>query len=108
MRSLIFGDYMNMEAEGEDRMYEEVKSVEDLTQIVQLSLEEYNQTHKAQMNLVVFRYCPTQFCGPLLFPRASNRSMALIFGGTGVSNLAVERKIEKKEQQPTLTFLNWL
>ncbi|CAK8689424.1 unnamed protein product [Clavelina lepadiformis] len=56
MRSLLFGDYMNMDAEGEDRLYEEVQSIDDFTNIVQLSLDEYNQTHKAQMNLVVFRY----------------------------------------------------
>uniref|UniRef100_H2Z3M9 Uncharacterized protein n=1 Tax=Ciona savignyi TaxID=51511 RepID=H2Z3M9_CIOSA len=56
MRSMVFGDYMNMEAEGEDRLYEEVKSIDEFTNVVQLSLEEYNQTHKAQMDLVVFRY----------------------------------------------------
>nr|XP_026690532.1 dynein heavy chain 12, axonemal isoform X1 [Ciona intestinalis] len=56
MRSLVFGDYMNMDAEGEDRLYEEVKSIDDFTVVVQQSLDEYNQTHKAQMNLVVFRY----------------------------------------------------
>uniref|UniRef100_H2Z3M6 Dynein axonemal heavy chain 7 n=1 Tax=Ciona savignyi TaxID=51511 RepID=H2Z3M6_CIOSA len=54
--SMVFGDYMNMEAEGEDRLYEEVKSIDEFTNVVQLSLEEYNQTHKAQMDLVVFRY----------------------------------------------------
>ena len=55
MRSLVFGDYMNMDAEGEDRLYEEVQSIEEFSNVVQLSLDEYNQTHKAQMNLVVFR-----------------------------------------------------
>ena len=55
MRSLLFGDYMNMDAEGEDRLYEEVQSIEEFSNVVQLSLDEYNQTHKAQMNLVVFR-----------------------------------------------------
>ena len=55
MRSLVFGDYMNMDAEGDDRLYEEVQSIDDFTNVVQASLDEYNQTHKAQMNLVVFR-----------------------------------------------------
>jgi len=55
MRSLVFGDYMNMDAEGDDRLYEEVKSIDEFSNVVQLSLDEYNQTHKAQMNLVVFR-----------------------------------------------------
>lgn len=55
MRSLLFGDYLNPDAENEDRLYEEVKSLEDFNGIVDSCLEEYNQTHKAQMNLVTFR-----------------------------------------------------
>lgn len=56
MRSLLFGDYLNPDAEGEDRIYQEVKSLEDFNGIVDQCLEEYNQTHKAAMNLVIFRY----------------------------------------------------
>lgn len=55
MRSLLFGDYLNPDAENEDRLYEEVKSLEDFNTIVDACLDEYNQTHKAQMNLVTFR-----------------------------------------------------
>lgn len=40
----------------DDRLYEEVKSMEDLYKIVEQYLDEYNQLHKAQMNLVIFRY----------------------------------------------------
>ena len=61
MRSLLFGDYMNADAEGEDRMYEEVRSIQDFTDITHQSLEEYNQTHKTQMNLVVFRFTISTF-----------------------------------------------
>ncbi|XP_071816044.1 dynein axonemal heavy chain 12-like isoform X3 [Apostichopus japonicus] len=56
MRSLMFGDYMNPDLEENDRIYEEVKSVEEFNSVVESSLEEYNNTHKNAMNLVIFRY----------------------------------------------------
>ncbi|XP_077865268.1 dynein axonemal heavy chain 12 [Saccoglossus kowalevskii] len=56
MRSLMFGDYMNPEAEPDERLYEEVKSIDEFYKVVETQLEEYNQTHKTQMNLVIFRY----------------------------------------------------
>lgn len=55
MRSLMFGDYMNPDLEENDRIYEEVKSVEEFNSVVESSLEEYNNTHKNAMNLVIFR-----------------------------------------------------
>lgn len=55
MRSLMFGDYMNPDLEENDRVYEEVKSVEEFNSVVETSLEEYNNTHKNAMNLVIFR-----------------------------------------------------
>ena len=36
-------------------MYQEVESIDELYKIVEQCLEEYNQTHKTQMNLVIFR-----------------------------------------------------
>ncbi|XP_039627270.1 dynein heavy chain 12, axonemal [Polypterus senegalus] len=56
MRSLLFGDYLNPDLEGDERLYMEVPSVEQFNHIVEQCLEEYNQTHKARMNLVIFRY----------------------------------------------------
>ena len=41
---------------GEDRLYQEVTSMDELYTIVEQCLDEYNQTHKTQMNLVIFRY----------------------------------------------------
>ena len=55
MRSLLFGDYLNVDAEGDERLYEEVNSIEEFSEVVHICLDEYNQTHKAQMDLVVFR-----------------------------------------------------
>ena len=39
----------------EDRYYQEVQSIQDLYKLVEAYLEEYNQTHKTQMKLVIFR-----------------------------------------------------
>ena len=41
---------------GEDRLYQEVTSMEELYTTIEGCLEEYNQTHKTQMDLVIFRY----------------------------------------------------
>lgn len=56
LRSLMFGDYMNPDAEEEDRVYTEVKSLNDMYHVVNTCMEDYNNTHKTQMNLVIFRY----------------------------------------------------
>jgi dynein heavy chain len=56
LRSLMFGDYMNPDLEPEERMYEEVKSIDDFYTVAEQCLEEYNNTHKTRMNLVIFRY----------------------------------------------------
>lgn len=55
MRSLCFGDYMDPELEGEERLYVEIPSIEEFSEVVEQCLEEYNQTQKTRMNLVVFR-----------------------------------------------------
>ncbi|XP_043934432.1 dynein axonemal heavy chain 12 [Protopterus annectens] len=56
MRSLLFGDYMNPDLEGDERLYAEIPSVQHFSNIVEQCLDEYNQTHKTRMNLVIFRY----------------------------------------------------
>uniref|UniRef100_UPI00358F5A88 dynein axonemal heavy chain 12-like n=1 Tax=Myxine glutinosa TaxID=7769 RepID=UPI00358F5A88 len=56
LRNLMFGDYMDLDATEDDRVYAEVPSVQMFTSVVEQSLEIYNQTHKKPMNLVIFRY----------------------------------------------------
>ncbi|NXM23807.1 DYH7 protein, partial [Oxyruncus cristatus] len=56
MRSLCFGDYMDPELEGDERLYIEVPSIQEFGDVVEQCLDEYNQTQKTRMNLVVFRY----------------------------------------------------
>ena len=52
----MFGDYMNPDAEPEERVYDEILSLDDMYSIVEQCLEEYNNTHKNRMNLVIFRW----------------------------------------------------
>ncbi len=40
----------------DEKLYEEVESLDELTTVVEGALEEYNNTHKNQMKLVIFRY----------------------------------------------------
>lgn len=51
----MFGDYMDPDAVPDDRVYKEVRSLDDFYNIVGTCLDEYNVTHKNAMNLVVFR-----------------------------------------------------
>lgn len=88
MRSLLFGDYLNPDAENEDRLYEEVKSLEDFNAIVDTCLDEYNQTHKAQMNLVTFRYVLehlSRICRVLKSP--GGNALLVGVGGSGRQSL---------------------
>jgi dynein heavy chain len=52
----MFGDYMNPDREPDERVYEEVTSIDSFYSVVEQHLEEYNNVHKTRMNLVVFRY----------------------------------------------------
>uniref|UniRef100_A0A8C1ZXR8 Dynein axonemal heavy chain 12 n=1 Tax=Cyprinus carpio TaxID=7962 RepID=A0A8C1ZXR8_CYPCA len=56
LRNLLFGDYMTPDVDESERLYAEVSSMERFGEVVEACLEEYNQTHKNRMNLVIFRY----------------------------------------------------
>uniref|UniRef100_A0A2C9M9T7 Uncharacterized protein n=1 Tax=Biomphalaria glabrata TaxID=6526 RepID=A0A2C9M9T7_BIOGL len=64
LRSLMFGDYMDPDAMPEDRMYKEVASLDDFYNVVAICLEEYNNTHKNAMNLVIFSLNQTYLNSP--------------------------------------------
>ena len=55
LRSLMFGDYMNPDLEPDERVYEEIQELEAFYTVAEQCLEEYNNTHKTRMNLVIFR-----------------------------------------------------
>ena len=47
---------MNPDLEGDERIYFEIPNIQMFSDVVDLCLDEYNQTHKTRMNLVIFRY----------------------------------------------------
>ncbi|XP_063405511.1 dynein axonemal heavy chain 12-like isoform X3 [Mytilus trossulus] len=88
LRSLMFGDYMNPDAEAEERVYDEVKSVDSMYTIVEQCLEEYNNTHKNRMNLVIFRYVLehlSRICRVLRIP--GGNALLVGVGGSGRQSL---------------------
>lgn len=52
----MFGDYMNPDLEGDERVYIEITNIHHFSDVVDQCLDEYNQTHKTRLNLVIFRY----------------------------------------------------
>jgi len=50
----MFGDYMNPALDPDERVYEEVMSIEDMYQVAEQTLTEYNNQTKNRMNLVIF------------------------------------------------------
>ncbi|XP_055503511.1 dynein axonemal heavy chain 12 [Leucoraja erinacea] len=88
MRSLLFGDYMNPDLEGDDRLYSEIPSVKEFNEVVVLCLDEYNQTHKTQMKLVIFRYVLehlSRICRVL--KQARGNALLVGVGGSGRQSL---------------------
>jgi len=54
LRNLMFGDYMNPDLDADERVYEEVTSIESMYQVAEQCLVEYNNQSKNRMNLVIF------------------------------------------------------
>lgn len=56
LRSLMFGNFIDMNATDEEKKYEEIPSLEAFINVAEAALEEYNATHKTKMDIVLFRY----------------------------------------------------
>ena len=48
LKELIFGDYMDPDAEGDDRHYKEISDLSEFQDVVQTSIEEYNAVNKVK------------------------------------------------------------
>ncbi len=55
MRNLMFGDFMNPDADKEDRLYQEIRDLDQFYKVVNFSVNEYNSVNKNRMDLVIFR-----------------------------------------------------
>nr|XP_027777371.1 dynein heavy chain 12, axonemal [Marmota flaviventris] len=88
LRNLMFGDYMNPDLEGDDRVYIEIPNIHHFSDIVDQCLDEYNQTHKTRMNLVVFRYVLehlSRICRNL--KQSGGNALLVGLGGSGRQSL---------------------
>ncbi|OXU22263.1 hypothetical protein TSAR_003308 [Trichomalopsis sarcophagae] len=85
---LIFGNFMDTDALGDDRKYEEIVSMEQYHEVASLCLEEYNTTHKNKMDIVLFRYALehlARICRILAIPCGSLLMVGV--GGSGRQSL---------------------
>ncbi|XP_006892348.1 PREDICTED: dynein heavy chain 12, axonemal [Elephantulus edwardii] len=88
LRSLMFGDYLNPDLEGDDRVYTEISDIHYFNDIVDQCLDEYNQTHKTRMNLVIFRYVLEHLSRICRILKQSGGNALLVgFGGSGRQSL---------------------
>nr|Q923J6.2 RecName: Full=Dynein axonemal heavy chain 12; AltName: Full=Bm259 [Rattus norvegicus] len=88
LRNLMFGDYMNPDLEGDDRVYIEILNIHQFNEVVDQCLDEYNQTHKRRMNLVVFRYVLEHLSRICRILKQSGGNALLIgLGGSGRQSL---------------------
>jgi len=51
----MFGDFMNPDADKDDRLYQEIRDMDQFYNVAQLALAEFNSTNRNQMDLVIFR-----------------------------------------------------
>ncbi|XP_076756861.1 dynein heavy chain at 62B [Xylocopa sonorina] len=88
LRSLIFGTFMDIDTIPADRRYEEVKSMEEYSEVAISCLEEYNLTHRHKMDIVLFRYALehlARICRILVIPCGSLLMVGV--GGSGRQSL---------------------
>ncbi|CAF0708408.1 unnamed protein product [Brachionus calyciflorus] len=88
LRSLMFGDFMHPDLDVEERYYEEIKVIDSMYGVVEQCLEEYNNTHKNKMSLVIFRYVLehlSRICRVLRSP--GGNALLVGVGGSGRQSL---------------------
>nr|XP_034175500.1 dynein heavy chain 12, axonemal isoform X3 [Osmia lignaria] len=88
LRSLIFGNFMDVDTIPTDRRYEEVKSMDEYTEVAISYLEDYNLTHRRKIDIVLFRYALehlARICRILVIPCGSLLMVGV--GGSGRQSL---------------------
>nr|XP_012154186.1 PREDICTED: dynein heavy chain 12, axonemal isoform X1 [Megachile rotundata] len=88
LRSLIFGNFMDVDLMPADRRYEEVKSMDEYTEVAISYLEDYNLTNRRKIDIVLFRYALehlARICRILVIPCGSLLMVGV--GGSGRQSL---------------------
>ncbi|XP_010001540.1 PREDICTED: dynein heavy chain 3, axonemal [Chaetura pelagica] len=82
IRSLFFGDYLNPDSN--EKVYDEITDLKQLTMVMEHYLEEYNNISKAPMSLVMFKFAIEHISRICRVLKQDNGHLLLVgIGGSG-------------------------
>ncbi|XP_048589777.1 dynein axonemal heavy chain 3-like isoform X2 [Nematostella vectensis] len=112
LRSLFFGDFVDRKAN--PRLYDEIQDMEQLSEVMEIYLDDYNISSKAPMDLVMFRFAiehVSRICRVLRQP--NGHALLVGIGGSGrasATKLAAfmsDYELFQIEIAKTYTFMDW-